>query len=111
MMIMVHWLICSCIDDDDHVDHDVYGNHDDRSNHGDFGDYDQHGEQLDIAQYRYLRGVQNTEKKDNKITITSWYEDWLQKASILTVRPRDDLRGVMPLWPPEGAIGGCQVSK
>ena len=57
--------------DDDHVDHDVYGNHDDRLNHGDFGDYDQHGEQLDIAQNRYLKGVKNTDKKDKKIVITS----------------------------------------
>ena len=67
--------------------------------------------QLNIAQYRYLRDVKNTDKKDKKITITSWFEVRLQKASILTVRPRDDLRGVMPLWVPEGAIGGCQVSK
>ena len=27
--------------------------------------------QLNIAQYRYLRGVKNTDKKDKKITITS----------------------------------------
>ena len=30
--------------DDDDVNHDVYGNDYDRLNHGDFGDYDQHGE-------------------------------------------------------------------
>ena len=41
-----------CHDDDDHVDHDIYGKHDDRLNHGDFDDYGQHGEPKRQCQIR-----------------------------------------------------------